>query len=59
MNKYERFMNVLRSKPMGYVPIILFNHFCDREDRDQNPSNSTALENIIWYKRAKKFWTHL
>ena len=38
-------MDLHISKPMGYVPIILFHHFYDQEDWYSGPSNPTTFEN--------------
>ena len=48
MNKRERLKNVFENKPVDYVPVLLFHHFCCQKDWDQGLVNSAAFEkNII------------
>ncbi len=48
-------MNVLENKPVDYVPLLLFHHFCDEKDWDQGLVNSAAFEkNIIEHANARK-----
>ena len=55
MNKRERLINVLENRPVDYVPVLLFHHFCDEKDWDQGLVNSAAFEkNIIEHKNARK-----
>ena len=53
MNKRERLKNVFENKPVDYVPVLLFHHFCCHKDWDQGLLNSAAFEkNIIEHKNA-------
>ena len=55
MNKRERLKNVFENKPVDYVPVLLFHHFCCQKDWDQGLVNSAAFEkNIIEHKNARK-----
>ena len=57
INKRERLKNVLENKPVDYVPVLLFHHFCDEKDWDQGLVNSAAFEkNIIEHKNARKIF---
>ncbi len=55
MNKRERLISVLKNKPVDYVPVLLFHHFCDQKDWDQGLVNSAAFEkNIIEHGNARE-----
>ena len=55
MNKKERFLNVLANKPVDYVPVAFFHHFCSQKEWFMGMKDPAAFEkNIEGHRIARK-----
>ena len=55
MNKKERFLNVLANKPVDYVPVAFFHHFCSQKEWFMGMKDEAAFEkNIEGHRIARK-----
>ena len=55
MNKKERFLNVLANKPVDYVPVAFFHHFCTQKEWFRGMQNEEIFQkNIEGHRIARK-----